>query len=324
MNKFLYDLSIVVPVYNEEESLTELCSQIDKSLKSTDYSFEVILVDDGSSDRSRTVIKDLRKTWPWLKGLFFRRNFGQTAAMAAGVDHSSGRTLLFLDADLQNDPHDIPKLVLKINEGYDIVSGWRKNRKDKAISRILPSIIANWLIRKVSGVDLHDLGCSLKAFRLEIIQKTRLYGEMHRFIPIYASAIGAKITELEVNHNPRIYGETKYGLSRTFKVLLDVITIRFLLKYSTKPMHFFGSIGLISFFLAGCSSVLMIFNKLINHISMVRSPLLLLSAMLFMIAVNFILLGILAEVLMRIYYESQNKPNYEIKSLEGDFLKQSR
>ncbi len=306
------DLTIAVPVYNEEGNVEALCEEILATLRTLGKTFEIIFVDDGSKDGTRPILRRLSETIPGVRAVFFRRNFGQTAAMAAGADLARGRTLIFMDGDRQNDPADIPRLLEKIAEGFDVVCGWRKDRKDKAVTRKLPSIIANGIIRRVGGVPIHDLGCSLKAFRREVIKEVKLYGEMHRFIPIYANAVGARITELEVNHRARVAGVTKYGLMRTFSVLLDLVTTKFLMTYSARPMHFFGGAAFALLAAAGLSGAGLLINKLVFDVSMIRSPLLLLSATLLMLSVNFVLMGLLAEVQARTYYESQGKTSYRI------------
>jgi glycosyltransferase involved in cell wall biosynthesis len=270
-------------------------------------------VDDGSTDASRKIIESLCSQDPLVKGIFFRRNFGQTAAMAAGIDHARGDIIVLMDADRQNDPADIPKLLKEIEEGHDVVVGWRKDRQDNTMSRKLPSYIANYLIRKIGGVKVHDLGCSLKAFRSQLIKEVKLYGEMHRFIPLYTTAHGGRLIEVVVNHRPRVAGKTKYGVMRTFKVILDLITVKFLMSYSTRPMYFFGSIGLSLFGLALLSSLFLLIHKFVNGISIIQSPLLILSAVLAILACNFILMGLLAEIMMRIYYDSSNRPSYYLQ-----------
>jgi glycosyltransferase involved in cell wall biosynthesis len=312
------DLSIVIPVYNEEESLAPLHAEIAEAMGGIDggrKTWEIVLVDDGSSDRSREVIRSLADRDPHVRGVFFRRNFGQTAAMAAGADYAEGDVVIFMDADRQNDPADIGRLLAEIAKGSDVVCGWRKDRKDNALTRKVPSKIANWLIRKVGGVQIHDLGCSLKAFRSEVIKEVKLYGEMHRFIPIYANAVGASITEIVVNHRPRTAGTTKYGLSRTFHVILDLITVKYLMTYFSRPMHFFGAASFLMLLGAGASGTAMLVNKLVYGVSMIRSPLLLLSAVLLMLAVNFVLMGLLAEVMSRIYFEGQKKADHKVKEV---------
>jgi len=245
----------------------------------------------------------------------FRRNFGQTAAMAAGIDHSTGDIIIFMDSDLQNDAGDIARMVDKINEGYDVVSGWRKDRKDKLISRKIPSKIANWLISRVSGVPLHDLGCSLKAYRGEVLRQVKLYGEMHRFIPVHASWVGARIAELPVMHHARQFGKSKYGIKRTFKVILDLITVKFMGSFSTKPIYVFGGAGMMLFGLSILSGGSVIVMKFTHNLSMNRNPLLILTVLLILMSFMFIMLGILAEILIRIYHESQAKTPYTVKTL---------
>ncbi|MBT3712484.1 MAG: glycosyltransferase family 2 protein, partial [Anaerolineae bacterium] len=267
-------LSLVIPVYNEEESLPLLFDAIHKALDSLPRTWEVILVDDGSSDQSLNVLKTLAEKDPeHIRVVAFRRNFGQTAAMAAGIDHASGEIIVLLDADLQNDPADIPMMLEKLDEGYDVVSGWRVKRKDTFITRTLPSRMANGLISRVTGVELHDYGCTLKVYRREVLTGFKLYGEMHRFIPVFAHSVGAKIIEVPVNHHPRRFGETKYGLNRTLKVLLDLFTVKFLLDYSAKPIYLFGGAG---FGIIAISTALLIFlaiRRIFFNISVFGSPL---------------------------------------------------
>lgn len=308
-------ISIILPLYNEEENIELQYKNITENLKNTKLNYEIIFVDDGSTDNSVSILKKIARKDPRLKVIEFRRNFGQTAAMAAGIDHSSGDIIIFMDSDLQNDAKDIPMLVDKINEGYDVVSGWRKERKDKFFSRKLPSRIANRLIARVSGVRLHDLGCSLKAYRGEVLREVKLYGEMHRFIPIHASWVGARITEIPVTHHPRQFGTSKYGIKRTFKVLLDLITVKFLGSYSTKPIYIFGGFGFLLMVLGFFSFAGVIFMKFYNNLSMNRNPLLFLTVMLVIMSIIFIMLGILAEILIRIYHESQDKPPYKVREL---------
>ena len=309
-------ISIVLPIFNEVENINILYEEILGALSASGYDFEVIFIDDGSTDGSQDLIRNLcAKNSNKCKGVFFRRNFGQTAAMAAGIDHAKGDVLVFMDSDLQNDPHDIPALMAKLNEGFDVVAGWRKNRMDKAFSRILPSKIANWVIRSVTGVKVHDMGCSLKAFRIEIIRDVRLYGEMHRFIPVFADAAGGRVTEIVVNHRPRIHGSSKYGIDRTLRVILDLITVKFLLSYLRKPMHFFGGVGISLIALALGTLTSLLYFKLANGESMVRSPLLLLSAILFLLSIMSVLMGLLAEMQTRTYYESQKLPINRVKEV---------
>ena len=250
--------------------------------------------------------------------MILRRNFGQTAAIAAGIDHSSGELIVLCDADMQNDPRDIPAMIAKIEEGYDVVSGWRKNRKDTFLTRTLPSNMANWLISTVTGVPLHDYGCTLKAYKREVITGFRLYGEMHRFIPVYASSVGARIAEMEVHHHPRLHGKANYGLERTIKVVLDLVTVKFLTSYANKPIYLFGGSG---FGLLGLSFLTLLyigFRKIEFNESLVRSPLLLLTVMLFILGFQSILLGLIAELLARTYHESQAKPTYTVRALLGN------
>lgn len=307
-------ISIILPVYNEEENIALQYRHIVESLEPSRLNYEIIFVDDGSTDRSVEILTEIARKDKRVKLVVFRRNFGQTAAMAAGIDHSSGDIIIFMDSDLQNDASDIPLLVEKIHEGYDVVSGWRKDRKDKLISRKIPSRIANHLIAKVSGVKLHDLGCSLKAYRGEVLRQVKLYGEMHRFIPVHASWVGAKITEVPVKHHPRKFGQSKYGIKRTFKVLLDLITVKFLGSYSTKPIYVFGGAGFIIFGLSCVSGIAVILMKIFQGLSMNRNPLLFLTILLILMSAIFIMLGILAELLIRIYHESQDKAPYTVKS----------
>jgi glycosyltransferase involved in cell wall biosynthesis len=311
----------VIPVYNEEESLPALFSTLDEALKPLPQPVECVLVDDGSRDRSYALLKEAAATRPWMRVVRFRRNFGQTAAIAAGIDHSRAPVIVPLDADLQNDPHDIPKMLSKLDEGFDVVSGWRRDRKDKAVTRRLPSMIANWLIGRVSGVRIHDYGCTLKAYRRWVLEPYGLYGEMHRFIPIYASWAGARVTEMEVTHHPRRAGQSKYGLGRVFKVLLDLLTVTFLGGYSTKPIYFFGKPAL---FLcvggvasAGVFVAQFIKAHVFNHPGEWVQPvtLLLLAVFLFFLGVQLLLMGLLGEILIRTYHESQGKKTYLVGEL---------
>ena len=308
-------LSIVLPMFNEEENIQPQYREIVAAVDPLGLDYEIVFVDDGSTDGSCDSIKEIARKDKRVKLVRFRKNFGQTAAMAAGIDFSQGEIIVFMDADLQNDPRDIPALLEKINEGFDVVSGWRKKRKDSFIWRTLPSRIANWLISAVSGIRLHDLGCSLKAYRGEVIRQVNLYGEMHRFIPIHASWVGASITEIPVNHKPRRYGTSKYGIVRTFKVILDLFTIKFMGSYATKPIYIFGGIGVFLFGSSMLSGAAVILMKLYLNMSMVRNPLLLLTFMLIILSVMFILLGLLAEISIRIYHESQSLPPYRIREI---------
>ena len=305
-------VSVVLPVFNEEDNIRLQYEEITKAMKPLGFTYEIIFIDDGSTDLSPAILEDIARKDKNIKLVIFRRNFGQTAAMSAGIEYASGEIIVFLDSDLQNDPNDIGILIKKIEEGYDVVSGWRKHRHDSLLSRKLPSWIANRLISRVTGVRLHDLGCSLKAYRGELLKQVNLYGEMHRFIPVHASWIGAKITEIPVTHHARNYGSSKYGIKRTYKVLLDLITVKFLGKYSTKPIYVFGGTGFLLFLLSIISGVIVIMMKILLDRSMSRNPLLILTVMLVIISVLFIQIGILAEILIRIYHESQGKQPYRI------------
>jgi glycosyltransferase involved in cell wall biosynthesis len=307
------DLSIVVPIYNEEDNIPILHGRISEALERSGLSYELILVDDGSSDNSYAGLKRLAAKDPRVKVVKLRRNFGQTAAMAAGFDLASGRVVVPMDGDLQNDPLDIPLLLARIDEGYDVVSGWRKDRKDTFINRRLPSILANSFISRMTGVHLHDYGCTLKAYRREVLEDVNLYGEMHRFVPALASQFGARVTEMPVRHHERLHGVSKYGISRTMKVILDLMTVKFLLSYSTKPIQLFGRWGIYTLaagFLSGSATIYM---KIFEQISMNRNPLLILTAFLLFMGVQFIVLGLLAELSARTYYEAQGKQIYNIK-----------
>jgi len=308
------DISIVVPVYNEQENVEAVYSAISAALKAMNCSYEIVMVDDGSSDGSYAALIKLAAQDPALKVIRFRRNFGQTAAMSAGFDHAKGDIIIPMDGDLQNDPADIPRLVEKIHEGFDVVSGWRRDRKDTFISRKIPSMLANSLISRQTGVHLHDYGCTLKAYRREVLDGINLYGEMHRFVPALASQYGAKVTELPVNHFPRLHGVSKYGISRTLRVVLDLMTVKFLMTYSTKPIQLFGKWGIYTI-LAGCGTGAMtIYLKFFEHLSMNRNPLLILTTFLLFMGIQFIVLGLLGELNARTYFESQNKPIYVVKN----------
>ncbi len=307
------NLSIIVPIFNEQNNLKPLYARLKKTLPETSSDYEIILIDDESSDNSTDILENLAISDPSVKLIFLKRNSGQTAAIAAGIKHAQGDIIVTLDADLQNDPTDIKKLLAKIDEGYDVVSGWRKNRKDKLITRKIPSWIANRLIARITGVRIHDFGCAIKAYRANIFKHIDLYGEMHRFMPAYAAWAGAKITEIEVKHHPRVHGKSKYGLSRTFKVVLDLITAKFLGDYSTKPIYIFGGLGLISLFTGFLSAIASLIIKYGWGISIVRTPLLILSVLLILLGFQFILMGLLAELVIRIYHESRDKPIYIIE-----------
>lgn len=307
-----YDISIFVPVYNEEESLDILNKKITESVGNTNYSYEIIYVDDGSSDKSFEILQSFAKSNSNIKVIKFRRNFGQTAAMSAGIDVAEGNVLIPMDSDLQNDPADIPRLMEKIDEGFDVVSGWRKNRKDTFVNRKLPSMIANKIISWLSGVNLHDYGCTLKAYKCEVLKDIRLYGELHRFIPICASWVGAKVTEIPVNHHERQFGQSKYGINRTFKVILDLILMKFLTDYITKPIYFFGGTAFVSMMISFLAFTWALGLKLFSGIQLDHTPLPVLGAMFFTVSVQLFMMGILADMIMRTYYESQNKRIYSI------------
>ena len=308
-------LSVILPVYNEEENIVELHQEIAAVLDTMEGQTEVIYVDDGSSDGTLERLQDLYAGDDRVVVVEFRRNFGQTAAMAAGFELARGKVVIAMDADRQNDPADIPKLLAKVDEGYDLVSGWRYERKDGFLLRLLPSRIANKLISWATDVRLHDYGCSLKAFRYDVVKQISLYGEMHRFIPALASAVGVRIAEVKVNHRPRVAGESKYGISRTFRVLLDLITVKFLLRFSSKPLQFFGSFGLVSGFIGFLICLWLTMEKLLYHTPMADRPLLLLGILLLFIGLQFITVGLLAELMTRTYHEAQDKPIYTVRNL---------
>jgi len=304
-------ISVIIPIFNEEENISNLYNSIIEALK--EIGFEVLFINDGSSDDSEKEILKITSADSRIKLINLRRNYGQTAAMQAGFDQSKGTIVIPMDGDLQNDPKDIPKLIEKINEGYDVVSGWRKIRSDKKLTRILPSKIANMIISKISGIHLHDYGCTLKAYRKEILEDVKLYGEMHRFIPIYASWEGAKVTEIPVNHHPRIAGKTKYGLSRIPRVILDLLVIRFFDKSLDRPIHLFGQFGLLMFLIAFLLFFWALFLKIFMNISFILTPLPLLVVFFSMSGLLCIFLGLVAEIQSRIYFESKNRPPYLIK-----------
>lgn len=309
-------LSVIVPVFNEQDNIPLLHASISRVLKEQQYNYEVIYVDDGSTDESFTQLSSLASSDPHVHVVRLRRNFGQTAAISAGVHHSTGEILVFMDGDLQNDPIDIPRMLAKLDGGYDVVSGWRKNRKDAQLSRKLPSWLANRLISKVSGTRLHDYGCTLKAYRREVFQHVRLYGEMHRFIPAYAALAGAAIAEIEVTHHPRRFGVSKYGISRTFRVILDLVTLKFLGSFGTKPLYAFGMPGLASLTLGGALSALVLGQKILPpKVRANRNPLLSLSVLFSGFGMQCIMMGLLAELLMRTYHESQGKPTYVVSNI---------
>jgi glycosyltransferase involved in cell wall biosynthesis len=311
------EISIFLPVYNEEPNLLPLHAKLDEALKTLDRSAEIVYVDDGSNDGSLKILRDIAELDPRVRVVALRRNYGQTAAMAAGIDAASGKVLIPMDADLQNDPADIARLLNKLDEGYDVVSGWRKNRKDKMITRKIPSMIANRVISWIGGVPLHDYGCSLKAYRRESLQDVRLYGEMHRFIPIYASWAGARVTEIPVRHHARTMGKSKYGLSRTLKVVFDLMTIKFMASYQTKPIYVFGSFGMFAFAISLLAGLYAVFLKIFHRADFVQTPLPILTIVMFAVGVQFLLMGLLAEMLVRTYHESQAKAIYAVRERLG-------
>jgi glycosyltransferase involved in cell wall biosynthesis len=311
-------ISIVIPLYNEEESIPHLWEQLDKAIANYGQPAEVIIVDDGSKDRSFALLQEIAQQDRRFTIIRFRRNFGQTAAFAAGFAQASGEVVITMDADLQNDPMDIPLLMAKIDEGYDIVSGWRKDRQDRYWDRKLPSMMANRLISNVTDVQLHDYGCSLKAYRREVLDHVHLYGELHRFIPALASQVGGTVTEVPVNHRSRQYGRSKYGISRTVRVMLDLINVWFLGSYSTRPIHVFGTLGLASAALGVLVGLYLTFIKLFLGESIGNRPLLLLAVLLVVIGVQLVTMGLLAEMITRTYYESQGKTIYIVREIVND------
>lgn len=305
-------ISVVVPVYNEEENIPPLHQKIDAALRALNLSYEILYVDDGSIDGSFALLSAIAARDEHARVVRFRRNFGQTAAMAAGMNYAQGEVIIPLDADLQNDPADIPHLLAKLDEGYDVVSGWRKKRQDKAI-RKFPSRIANRVISKVTGVHLHDYGCSLKAYRSSVIKDVNLYGEMHRFIPAYAAMVGARVTEIPVNHHPRTAGKSKYGMGRIFRVILDLLVVKFLGGYGSKPIYFFGGAGLWAFVIGALLWFYCIVSRLFDAGERInRNPLFYVGILFFVAALQLLMLGLIAEMNMRIYFESQHKPPYVV------------
>jgi glycosyltransferase involved in cell wall biosynthesis len=304
------ELSVVIPIRDEAPSLEDLHRELSETLTRWGRDYELIVVDDGSRDESFETLARLQALDPHLRVIRLRRNFGQTAAFAAGFDHARGRYIATMDGDLQNDPADIGKLLAQLDTGYDVVSGWRKNRRDKEFGRKLPSRIANWLISSISGVRLHDYGCSLKAYRRDVLRDVKLYGEMHRFIPIYASWQGARVSERVVNHRSRRAGRSKYGLSRTFKVVLDLMVVKFLASFATKPIYVFGGFGLFSFACAVAAFLIALYYKLAGLKSFVQTPLPLVTVMFTLVGALSLLMGLLAELVVRTYYESQGKRPY--------------
>lgn len=310
-------VSIVVPIYNEVESLPFLIESIAKSIQSTNLRYEILCVDDGSRDGSTQLLKEIAQQRTDLRAILLRRNYGQTPAMSAGFNHAQGEIIVTLDGDLQNDPADIPRLIEKLEEGYDLVSGWRKNRQDAALTRLLPSKIANWMIGKVTGVRLHDYGCSLKAYRSELVADMNLYGELHRFLPALAFIEGAHITEIVVGHHARRFGQSKYGLGRTFRVMMDLATVYFMKRFLTRPMHVFGLWGLILTLLGLLSGGYLTVVKFGLGEPIGDRPLLTLTVVMVVTGVQFFSFGLLAELLMRTYHESQGRPIYRVREIVG-------
>lgn len=314
----MHDLSLIIPVYNEAKNLPILYDSIQQTLKANKSIWEVIFIDDGSMDDSFDALKSLVEKDPeHVRVVAFRRSFGQTAAITAGIDHAQGEIIVLMDADLQNDPADIPMLLAKLDEGYDLVSGWRKDRKDNRLTRTIPSNIANGLISWVTGVYLHDYGCTLKAYRREALEGFRLYGEMHRFIPVFAHSVGARIAEMPVQHHERKFGKANYGLDRTMKIVLDLFTVKFLLNYSHKPMRLFGGAGML--FIAGGGILLLYLyiRRILEGVPVLGSPLFQLGVMILILGSQSILMGLIAELLARTYHESQSKPTYTIRTVLG-------
>ena len=307
------DISVFLPVFNEEPNLRPLHEKLDRALAELGRMAEIIYVDDGSTDGSLAVLREIAASDPRVRVIVLRRNYGQTPAMAAGIHAARGRVLIPMDADLQNDPVDIARLLEKIDEGYDVVSGWRRNRQDPLITRKIPSKLANWFISKIGGVPLHDYGCSLKAYRRESLADVPLYGEMHRFIPIYASWSGARVTEIPVEHHARTMGKSKYGLSRTIKVIFDLMTIKFMASYQTKPIYVFGTFGFLAFLVSLLAGLYAVFLKLVHKADFVQTPLPVLTIVMFAVGIQFLLMGLLAEMLVRTYHESLAKAIYAVR-----------
>ena len=312
----LPQISVVVPLLNEQDNLVQLYQETIEALEGK-LSFECVFVDDGSTDDSFAILRSLQEKDERLRLIRLRKNFGQTAAMSAGFAYARGEVVVPMDADLQNDPRDIPMLVAKLDEGYDVASGWRKKRQDAALTRLLPSLVANWLIARITGVRIHDYGCTLKAYRRDVLEQIRLYGEMHRFIPALASWSGARVAECVVNHRPRTAGTAKYGLGRTFKVMLDLITVKFLGSFSTKPIYVFGGLGGLTGILGFLVGMVVIAQKVGQKMDMTGNPLLILTAVLMITTVQFVLMGLLAELLVRTYHESQGRATYVVKETLG-------
>jgi len=312
------DISVVVPLYNEEDNVQLLYEEIKGVLDTMVEQAEIVFVDDGSRDATLAKLEAIQAGDDHVRVVSLRRNFGQTAAMTAGFDHARGGVIITMDGDLQNDPHDIPQLVGKLNEGYDVVTGWRHDRQDAFLSRRLPSQLANRLISWVTGVGLHDYGCTLKAFRREVIDNINLYGEMHRFIPAIASGMGISFTEVKVNHRARRFGTSKYGISRTIRVVLDLITVKFMLSYATRPLHVFGTVGVVSSLLGVLIALVLTVQRQLYGVALANRPLLLLAVLLIFMGIQFITIGLLAELVVRTYHESQKKPIYYVRKVLGE------
>ncbi|HHJ65013.1 MAG TPA: glycosyltransferase [Aquifex aeolicus] len=306
-------VSVVIPAYNEEENLPVLYERLKAVLDRLEGDYEILFVDDGSTDGSFEVLRDLARRDGRVRVIRFRRNYGQTAAMYAGFEHATGDVIVTMDADLQNDPEDIPRLLRKLEEGYDIVSGWRKDRKDPFLSRRLPSKIANWIISKVTGVELHDYGCTLKAYRSEIAKRYRLYGDMHRFLPALARRFGARVTEIPVRHHPRLYGRSKYGIGRTVRVILDIFLVKFLNEYITKPLYVFGGIGFLLLTAGILIELYLTLLKIFTGADIGGRPLLILGVLLILAGIQLLSTGIIAELIVRTYYESRGEKPYVIE-----------
>lgn len=311
----MLELSVIIPILDEEQNIKLLYSQLKSTLGTLNMAYEIIFVDDGSQDNSFNILKTIARQDKTVKAIRFGRNYGQTAALAAGFDHAQGNILITMDGDLQNDPQDIPHLLNRMQEGYDIVSGWRLRRKDPLFTKKIPSWTANWLISVITGVHLHDYGCTLKAYKKEAVKDINLYGEMHRFLPALASWNGVSIAELPVRHHHRKYGKTKYGLSRIARVILDLITVKFLLSFSTKPIQLFGGWGFLLLFFASISGLAVILMKILQNKDMTGNPLLYLTILFFVIGLQFIMMGLLGEIMARIYHESRKHPTYIIKEI---------
>ena len=311
----MLEVSVVIPIYNEEGNIRELCTKLNDVLSIITENYEVIIVDDGSTDNSFNILKEINTENKNVVVVKFRRNFGQTAALSAGFDHFKGDVIITMDGDLQNDPEDIALLLTKINEGYDIVSGWRVDRKDPFFTKKLPSKFSNWLASKLTGVKLHDFGCTFKAYRREVVENINLYGEMHRYIPALASQMGVSIAEVKVRHHPRQHGKSKYGITRLIRGMLDLITVKFLLSYSMRPLQLFGIPGIISLFIGFVIGAYLTVGKLFFDMSLADRPLLLLAVLLIFLGVQFITMGLLGEIITRTYYEIQGKPIYAVKEI---------